>query len=182
RDTCCSGAFAVCLLSVDHLAKGGSIPLPAERTAPKQFSCASIQRIKVSLASAAEQKVGRRGQHPCISDVVHLEFPLLVAGLHVERTDEPVTFCFGSFVWGPKLRRARRYVADSSRPAALDRDAARVLPARNIEELGVGTVRWRIPIRPTVYCGHDQRPFLRWHHAGYSLRPALVVEAVHPVH
>src|SRR5262249_3504926 len=77
----------------------------------------------------------------------------------------------------------RRYVAASPwLAAALGRDTARVLPTRNIEELSAGTVRRRIPIRPTVHSRHDQRPFLRRHHARYSLRPTPVVEAVHPVH
>src|SRR6185369_10404654 len=76
----------------------------------------------------------------------------------------------------------RWYVADGLRPSALDRDAARVLPAGNIEELCFGTVRRWIPIRPAVYRRHDQRPFLRRHHARYSVWPTLVVEAVHPVH
>src|SRR6185436_7101750 len=115
----------------------------------------------------------RRGQHPRVSDVVHLEFPLLVTGLHIERTDESVALLFGSFVWRQKIRCARRYVAHSPRlAAALDCDAARVLPTGNIEELGAWTVRGWIPIGPTVHSWHDQRSFLRRHHARYSFRPA----------
>ena len=55
---------------------------------------ASIERVEVSIAAAAEQEIGIRGEDAGVGDIGHLEFPLSLAGLRVDGANGAVAFIF----------------------------------------------------------------------------------------
>src|SRR5262245_1816560 len=65
------------MLAADRVGDGAGRHHAADGHLPQQGAGPGVERVEVALAAAAEQEIGRRGQHPGVGDVGHLEVPLL---------------------------------------------------------------------------------------------------------
>src|SRR6202041_2482962 len=82
------------LRAVNRIAHGPAIDLTAEPRPPEEAAGAGIEGEEIALLAAAEDQIRGGREYAGPRDVVHLEFPLLLERVGIERPYRAIPFVF----------------------------------------------------------------------------------------
>src|SRR2546423_213431 len=88
REQRVSGVDGDVLSAVHGEAHRAAVDLPAERDLPQQGARPRVERVEIAFLAAAEQQIGCGGENARPGGVAHLELPLRVERLRIERADD----------------------------------------------------------------------------------------------
>src|SRR4051812_13353255 len=125
----------------------------------------------MTFAAAGKDQIRGGRQHAALGVVHHLEVPLLLAGLRIDRAERPISLILGAIGdWraaGGTAARTRRRAARvllSSLPRrnlGVPGDRGVVVPRRDVEKTGSRTERRGVPVRATLRPRFDTSAFRR---------------------
>src|SRR5262249_27430788 len=134
---------------------------------PEHGAGSGVEREEMSLASAREEQVRSSRQDAALRVIDHLEIPLLLAGLRIDRANRAVPFVLrpvrrrsGTFGAGRRRRAARVLAALAPRRyIRFHRQRGVVVPHGDVEQSRPRAEGWGVPVRAALRAWKDERPF-----------------------